>query len=598
VILFIVSATLSPSAILESRAICRGRGAGVTLPTAYQSGTALPEQEIGRLSDATAAVRRLTQPGRRLAASLFEKPVAGRIAVLGGAVAMTVAAMLVGLPVKPVVAQPVPYATQLAPQAPQASAQGKDTSLPLDVALQIRFTKPMNESTVESALTISPTVGVAFNWDALGQVLSLAPDPHWQPSTDYTVQVSANASDHEGLGLTAPITTSFRSGPLTSGQIAATKTVDGLAAPTTTFQVTFSRPVKLATVLMRLAIDPPVEATVAGDDPTDAASQVFTLTPKVPLATNTPYHVGFVDGGTDAASSQLQPVLPLDITTLQAPSVVKVTPQGGTFSYDTHQVISVVFSVPMDEKSTAAALSIKANGRAIPGSTVWTQDDTVLVFSPRHSYYLGSTIVVGVATSARSTGGLTMKDAVRSTFVVTTPRGRRLIGKITGTKIPWIGGIASSSAPWHSAEMYYLSLLNCTRTGKWVTSTGLCSTQTHHTLPAQAALPYRSDIADGAARPYARELAIRNALTHTLDGTTIRTRLAAAGIYPSTYGENISSPGNASASGMIAAELFFQNEYWNRGGHYANIMNPKYRSVGVGVWQQLGRTRVVIDFAG
>jgi hypothetical protein len=514
--------------------------------------------------------------------------------VFGGAVMMAVAAMLVGLPDNPVAARPVPY---VAPLAPQASAQGKDSSLPLDVPLQIHFTKPMNEATVQSALTITPQVGVAFNWDALGQDLALTPDPHWEPSTDYTVQVSANASDHEGLGLTAPILTSFRSGPLTSGQITATKTVGGLAAPTTTFQVTFTRPVKLATVLLRLAIDPPVDATIQGDDPTDAVSQVFTLTPKQALATNTPYSVGFVDGGTDAAIAALQPIAPLDITTLQAPSVVKVTPQNGTFSYDTNQVISVVFSVPMDEHS-ATSLSVRSNGRPVAGSTVWTQDDTVLVFTPRRSYSLGSSISVRVAASARSSGGLTMKDAVNSTFVVTTPRGRRSFGKITGTKIPWIGGIASTSAPWHSAEMYYMSLLNCTRTGKWVTASGLCSSQTHHTLPAQPALPFRSDIADGVARPYARELAIRNALTHTLDGTTIHTRMMAAGIYPSTWGENISSPGNASSSGMIAAELFFQGEYWNRGGHYANIMNPRYRSVGVGVWQQSGRTRVVIDFAG
>jgi hypothetical protein len=511
---------------------------------------------------------------------------------------MAVAAMLVGLPAKPVDAQPAASLAAVAPLAPQATAPGKDTSLPLDVPLQLHFTKPMNEATVESALTITPQASVSFNWDALGQVLSLAPDPHWQPSTDYTVEVSSNASDHEGLGLTTPILTSFRSGPLTSGQITATRTVGGLAAPTTTFQVTFTRPVKLATVLMRLAIDPPVDATVEGDDPTDAASQTFTLTPKKALDTNTTYRLGFAFGGTDSASSALQPVTPLEITTLQAPSVVKVTPQDGTFSYDTNQVVSVVFSVPMDEKSAAAAFSIRANGRPVAGTTSWTQDDTVLVFNPRRSYSLGSTISVRVAASARSSGGLTMKEASSSAFVVTTPRGRRSIGKITGTKIPWIGGIASTSAPWHSAEIYYLSLLNCTRTGKWVTSSGLCSSQTHHTLPAQKALPFRSDIADGVARPYARELAIRNALTHTLDGTTIRTRLAAAGIYPGSFGENISSPGNARASGMIAAELFFQSESWSRGGHYKNIMNPNYRSVGVGVWQQLGRTRVVIDFAG
>jgi len=546
------------------------------------------------LREITTAVQGLAGRGLRFAVTALDQPVAGRISILSGAVAVAVAGLLIGLPVKPVAAEPVPYVT---PLAPQAATPAIESSLPLDVAFQVDFSKPMNEATVESALTIAPPASVTYSWDALGQILSVAPDPHWQPQTDYTIEISTDASDHEGLGLTAPIVTGFRSGPLTSGQISATRTVDGLAAPTTAFQVTFTRPVKLATVMMRLAIDPPIDATIAGDDPTDSASQVFTLTPKAPLATNTTYTVGFVDGGLDAASSPLQPVAPMTITTLQAPSVIKVSPQDGTYSYDTNQVISVEFSVPMDEKA-ASAVSIKANGRAVSGSTAWTEDDTVLVFTPRHSFYLGTTVSIRVASSARSAGGLTMAATVDSSFVVTTPRSKLAGRPITGTKIPWTGGIASSSAPWHSAEMYYLALLNCTRTGKWVTSTGLCSTQTHHTLPAQPALPYRSDVANGVARPYARELAIRNALTHTLDGTTIHTRLEAAGIYPSTYGENISSPANAKSSGMISVEIFFQNEAWDRGGHYANVMNPRYKGVGVGVWQEDGRTRVVIDFVG
>jgi hypothetical protein len=547
------------------------------------------------LPDITTTALGVAERGLALGKSLLERRSAGRVAMLGAAVTLAVASLLIGLPAKPAVAQPVAYVT---PLPPQAGARGTTDTVPLDVPFQVQFTKPMNESTVESALTITPPIALNYRWDALSQVLSLAPDPYWQPTTDYTVEVSVNAADHEGLGLSAPIVTTFRSGPLTSGVLGATRVIGGLAAPTTTFQVTFTRPVKLATVLMRLTIDPPVDNTIQGDDPTDAASQVFTLTPKKPLATNKAYAVRLADGGTDAAGAALLPVQSFYIKTLTAPSVVKVTPQDGTYSYDPNQVISVVFSTPMDEKTGAAALSVRTNGHAVAGSTAWTQDDTVLVFTPRRSYYLGSNIQIRVAASARSAGGLTMPAAVSSSFVVTSPRNQRQIAaRIKGTKIPWLG-VSLPGAPWHSAEIYYLSLLNCTRTGKWVTSSGNCSTQTHHTLPAQGALRFNSAIADGVSRPYAQQLALRGVLTHYLDGTTIQSRLNAAGIYPSTWGENISSPSNPGPGGMIAAELFFQSEYWNRGGHYKNIMNPRYRSVGVGVWQASGRTRVVIDFSG
>jgi len=94
-----------------------------------------------------------------------------------------------------------------------------------------------------------------------------------------------------------------------------------------------------------------------------------------------------------------------------------------------------------------------------------------------------------------------------------------------------------------------MSLLNCTRTANGSRPSGLCSSQTHHTLPAQPALPFRSDIADGVARPYARELAIRKRPDSHLDGTTIHTRMMAAGIYPSTWGENISSPATPARAG-------------------------------------------------
>ena len=539
------------------------------------------------LAAAQAVARRVVA----LAPAPIDRSAVVKFAMPAASILVVVAALLVGLPTKPVAAQPLQAFSAV---APQADARGTDSSLPLDVPFQVQFTKPMNQSTVQSALTISPAIDLSYHWDAAGQVLSLAPEPHWQPSTQYSVDISANATDHEGLGLTQPIAASFESGELTSGEITASKVVGGLAAPSTTFQVAFARPVKLATVLLRLSINPPVDASILGDDPTDETSQIFTLTPKKVLATNTDYKISLLDGGSDSAGAPLQPVAPLAVKTLEAPSVVTITPQDGTYAYDTNQPISVHFSVAMDAKA-AAALSIRANGRPVAGSTSWTDNNTVLVFAPRRSFAIGSRISIRVAASARSDGGLTLKAAVSSSFTVSTPRSHRLArspGKTT--KIDWTGGIASSTSPWHSSEVYMMSLMNCTRTGSWVTSSGLCSSATHHTLPAQKALSLSSGISNNVSRPYAAEMAKRGVLTHYLDGTSPHSRLVAGGYNCS--GENISSPSNARQGGMISVEIFFQNEYWNRGGHYANVMSSRYRSAGVGVWVANGHTRVVIDF--
>jgi hypothetical protein len=564
--------------------------AGVTLPELIRHGAALPEQEAGRLRNVAASM--IFFPARLLARAVSKArgTAALQFAMITGAIAILVGGLLIGLPVKTVAGQTMPTMALL---APQADGHRAESNLPLDVPFQVQFTKPMNEGTVASALTLSPPIAVRLLWDATGQILSIAPEPYWAPYTQYTVDVSTAASDQEGLSLAKQVHSSFQSGSPTAGGITATKVVGDRIAPTTAFQITFTRPVKLATVMLRFAISPPVDFSVVGDDPTDAASQVFTITPKKTLTTDTDYTVSLADGGTDAAGATLQAVNPFEIKTLQTPSVVKFSPQDGVITYDTNQPISVQFSLPMDEKSAAAALSVTVSGRSVLGSTSWTDDGTTLVFTPRSSFYVGARVSVRVETSARSTGGLSMARVAGITFTVSQPKKRIYA---TTTRIPFGGGIGATQ--WSGSEYYYLSLMNCTRTGGWVTSGGDCSTATHHTLPARDALRFDEGIASGVSRPYAKALADLGALTHYLNGTTAHSRLAAGGYPGPAWGENIASPGSSGAGGMIAVELFFQDESGYRGGHYNNIMNGHFSRAGIGIWVSNGRCRVVIDFYG
>ncbi len=509
------------------------------------------------------------------------------------AVALLVSGLLVGLPAKQVAGQQLPT---FAPLAPQGNAHQTQTDLALDVPFQVRFTKPMNESTVEASVQITPAVGVKFLWDATAQTLSIRPDPHWQPHTEYTIVIPTTATDLEGLALAAPIAAQFTSGDQTGGTITATRMVGDQVSPSTAFQVTFTRPVKMSTVATRLGISPLVEFNLVGDDPTDVASQVFTLTPKTALKTGTIFVVGMTEGGTDSSGSLLNPIPQLRVETLETPSVQTFTPADGTKTGDNNQPISMRFTVPMDHASTQAAFSISANSRGVAGSFTWSDSDTVMTFIPARAFFIGAVITVKIAASARSTGGLKMVAAIGATFSIAAPRSRGISYSTKG--ITYTGGQTAADAKWGGAEKYTMDLMNCTRTGGWVTSGGQCSSQSRHTLPAQGALAQDAGIASHVARPFAIALATNCALLHTFGGTTTHSRMVAGGYPGASWGENISSPGNASQSGMISTAVFFQSEASYKGGHYRNIMNSYFHRAGVGVWVANGCTRVVIDFYG
>ncbi len=475
--------------------------------------------------------------------------------------------------------------------APTATLPTETEDVTIDAAYVLQFSKPMNEGSVADALEITPKVAVRLIWDSAGKTLNVTPATNWEPFTAYAVQVTQTAMDESGIQLSAPLSGSFKTGALTSARITATIMSEGLVSPNSSFQIAFTRPVKLATVEARLVIDPPATGVIVGDDPTDVGSQVFTFTP-TGLAGKTEYTVSFDnEGAVDTAGVALLPVPRLKVTTSDAPGVIRFRPQDGTNTTDPNQVISVRFNMPMDRPSTAAAFSVTVNGRAVRGLISWAEDDTVLVLDPSSRLAIGSTVTMRVTTKAMSKTGMHLGSTTTGKFGVRNPTVRR---------IPWLGGTQTNS-PWYSSEVYYFNLVNCTRTGGWVTSSGGCSSVTHHVMPDQPKLRLDSGLS-AVARNYSKQLAERGLLTHYLDGTNPHQRLAAAGYPGGTWGENLGSPPTYNAAGMIKVEIYFQNEYrcdFGRRcefGHYRNIMHPYFRRVGIGVWVARGHVRVTSEF--
>lgn len=152
---------------------------------------------------------------------------------------------------------------------------------------------------------------------------------------------------------------------------------------------------------------------------------------------------------------------------------------------------------------------------------------------------------------------------------------------------------AALTATWHDVELYYLDLLNCTRTGGWVRKDGSCKgygTGTYSTY--RKPLKLSSGISD-VARRWARKIATDGACRH---GDPYD-RLRKAGYSGSTWGENIGCYDVASAyQSVLASHRAFQKEQSTGGGHWKNIKNKRYRYVGIGVWKANGHTRLVVDF--
>jgi hypothetical protein len=158
----------------------------------------------------------------------------------------------------------------------------------------------------------------------------------------------------------------------------------------------------------------------------------------------------------------------------------------------------------------------------------------------------------------------------------------------------------AASAPWLSVEQYYLRLLNCSRTGGWVNADGSCKGygsgrygRKTHTLTRH------SGISANVARPYARLLARLGACSHFKDGSP-GTRLRRAGYRSYRWAENLGCGAGQTDpyKSVLGSHRYFQSEKnWDPvGGHYRNMMNPKYTTVGIGVWKDGSRVRLVTDF--
>ncbi len=527
---------------------------------------------------------------------LARRSVAARLALLASVgVVVVVAALGLSRPVATTASQPLPPVTALAASAFRSIGAATD----LSAAVDITFSEPMDARSVAASLTVQPETSVATSWNDAGTILRVRPRASWAAGTYYTITVEAGTLAAGGRPMSGAARAAFVTRPATTGRIVATKATGPWASIATEIRVTFDHAIDVDQVRAALRISPAVAGTVVADTsrPGVAASTAlgFTFTPTTALKAATTYRISLgslldTDGAAAAGTASTS------IRTANAPHIVRFRPAGSTRDVARSSSLSVRFSEPMDQATTRAAFTVTANGKPVVGSYKFAQSSMVLVFQPSSALPAGATVVATVAGSATSATGIPL-GAPGSATVRTVPKPKpapapKPAPKPAPTPVPRTGGGAVGSGSWGAVETYYLRLMNCTRTGGWVTSTGTCSSPGGRNV---APLRLDAGISSKVSRPYAKKLAVNNLCTH-FSGGNPGNRLSAAG-YPSyVWAENIGCQSGNPYASVLGSHLFFQSEKSYNGGHYVNLMNSAYDRVGIGVWVSGGRVRLVIDF--
>ena len=513
----------------------------------------------------------------------------GGVAIaLGGIVALGAIASA-----RPAVTNASPT-SDIVPLTQAAFRMAVATNIDLRSPTSILFSAPMQRDSVGSSVSIQPAVPFQLEWSEDDTRVSIVPTGAWQPSTYYTVTVGAGALAASGRPMTKPARAAFLTRDTATGLLAATGMLDKRATVDSSFTIAFDQPVDLASVGPAIRIDPPVPGALTRTTAAGGAS-TYTFIPSQPLAPDTKYRL-VVDGVKDASGIALAP-LTMAMRTVAAPGVVRFRPRDGSSDILRDSMISVRFTDKMDHASTRAAFTVTADGKRVPGTLQFVEDDHVLVFDPSSNLPYGASVVATVAATATSRSDIPLGAVAKGTFtVVPKPAAAKkpatTAARATTNHIPRTGGGTVGSGSWAAVERYYLKLMNCTRTGGWVTSGGDCSSPGGRNV---APLRLDAGISSKVSRPYAKKLAVNNMCTH-FSGGNPGDRLRRAGYHSYRWGENLGCRSGNPYSAVLGSHLFFQSERPYGGGHYVNLMNSMYDRVGIGVWVSHGRVRLVIDF--
>jgi uncharacterized protein YkwD len=471
-----------------------------------------------------------------------------------------------------------------------------------DQTLTIQFDQAMDHASVAAALRISPAQPVSLGWSPDGRSVRIGPATRWQTDARYVIEVPSSSLTGWGTALGAPKRVSFttetaptivdfqlRFTPATlkteqvldakpdalAADLQAVPPADtaALVSSRTTISIAFSAPMDTTATSRSFVLSPAVPGSLTW------LGNTMTFEPAAPLAADTRYAVSLANAR-DAEGNAIGGDTSFSFTTRDGAQIVATRPQAGAKDV-TGSTVNLRFSQPMNTTLTSRAFRVTdaQTGGRVGGTVSWNAARTQLTFTADDPFAIGRTFKVSVLSSARDADG----NAISRSFTFRTPVPVVVRKPVVAAPTAAPRPVVPPPAPSASAVGYALNQVNA----------------------ARAAYGFAPLALDGAvsavANAHAWDMLRYGYFSHTgRDGSTVRTRLSAAGIAYSHAGENICEYGGIGVTAMLqwCHSSFMSEPYPGYANHIGNILDPDFRRVGIGVAISGGMVIVVWDFVG
>jgi len=506
--------------------------------------------------------------------------------------------------------EPILAGPEQAPLIPESLLpQNVGIAVETDDSVSVPFEAAMDPASVESALQVLPEQRVELSWNEARTELVIAPERLWRTDERYLVVVGEAARTQDGAAAsarrfsftteTAPAVADFQV-RLTTGDLPAepastdasrtlsvdgasraTASSDGALPPTRTatdvsatsaVTISFTAPMDQADVEEHFAITPDAsgELTWVEDN--------LVFTPTERLEPGARYTISVI-GSHDATGNVLGGKGNFSFIVQPGAQVTRTDPAIGARDIEPASVV-MWFSAPMDVDATNAAFSLTdtTDGSLVGGLLNWNEAGTQLTYTPDETFAGGRSFEVKLDGGAVDVDG----NEVTTSWSFSTKAAPAAAaaevsrsGTSARTAIP-------APAPASSLVGYALNQINS----------------------ARAAYGYAPVVLDAGitavASAHAWDQVNNGYYSHTsLNGASLYQRLSAGGVGYSAASENQCHYYGRSADATLnwCHSAFMAEPYPGHWNHIANILNPRWTRVGVGIADNGSHVVITWDFA-
>lgn len=281
-------------------------------------------------------------------------------------------------------------------------------NFPVLQSVVFNFSAPMNDASIEKAMSVQPAAGLMFAWYSNGT--SIIPAGGWRSNTKYTVTLDTSAKDVWGNPLLQPYTLVFYTAPF---QVSASSPQTPAGNMSTASEVTFNFNATMndSTVEKALSIQPATDLQFFWN------STGFSMLPLGQIwRSSTKYTVTIDTTASDASGSPLQQAFTYVFTTAPA-GVNYLSPVSGERNVERTTAVVINFTTAMDTTVTVKAIKLTKSGDTTGIPVTFSVVGTyVMQFNPSSALDSLTEYTISIDTTAADIYGSAMPAAWSSSF--------------------------------------------------------------------------------------------------------------------------------------------------------------------------------------